>query len=88
MGLRQIKHISTVLPQLVMVKDCGEAIRHLLGILPPFAQLTRAALDPKLGKILQCLRRLAEAASNAYDGSQAARGFRSQEFRFCGVVKS
>ena len=72
-----MKHISAVLPQLLMVKDCGQAIQHLLGFLPLFAQLPRAAFDPKLGEILQCLRRLAEAAYNAYHGSQAARGFRS-----------
>ena len=74
MLLRQVKHISAVLPQLLAVKDCGDAIRHVLGFIPQQEALDRAVFDRDLGKVLICLRQIAEAASNVHSGSWAAYG--------------
>ena len=76
--LRQAKYICSVLPQLLTVKDCGVAVKHLIGFLPRQPDMGNAVVCPKLGKVLLTLRRAAEAASDLYFRNCAAARFRVQ----------
>eukprot|EP00435_Cladocopium_sp_Y103_P036024 s1867_g9.t1 len=83
---QQAKYICSVLPQLLMVKDCGVAINYLIGFLPKPAVIVDAVMCPKLGQVLLALRRVAEAASDLFYCNLAAAS--RNEFPHCGPLTS
>ena len=71
---RQLKQLSAILPQLLLNKDCGVAIRHMLGFLPDeiYLQGRQSAIVCSLTSQYLCtLRRMAEAAGFFHLGTLA-----------------